>query len=470
MNAIADVEIGHSLHLTLDRLKSAYNSEPYPRIDSRKQKLILLKQTLLAHQQALVDALSADFGYRSEFDTSMTDVLPTVSQINYTLKRLSKWCKPSQRHAGLLMVPSKVSVEYQPVGVVGIISPWNFPVILSLAPLVTALAAGNRVMIKLSEFTPKTNKVIAEICHVLPDDVEVIEGEADVARAFSQLPFDHLLFTGSASVGRAVAKAAAENLTPVTLELGGKSPVIVAEDANMKKAVDSILFGKCINAGQICVAPDYAWVPQHKVGEFVALFVKRFEALYLNSKDAQGFTHIINQRQYDRLQALLDDARTKGASVHTVAQLASEGRGLYPHLLTDVTQEMIIMQEEIFGPLLPVKPYTTIEEPLEYINQNQRPLALYIMSEDAELIEHIVRNTHSGGVGVNDTIFHVGADDAPFGGIGESGIGHYHGEEGFRTFSHAKTVFQTPTWLPRTRLLMRRRNLAMKALQKFFMR
>ncbi|WP_322804583.1 coniferyl aldehyde dehydrogenase [Vibrio alfacsensis] len=470
MNAIVDIEVGHALPQTLDRLKASYLLEPYPSLEIRKQKLNLLKTTILDHQQALVTALSADFGYRSEFDSAMTDVLPTVAQINYTVKRLNKWCKPSRRHAGLLLTPSSVSVEYQPVGVVGIISPWNFPVILSLSPLVTALAAGNRVMIKLSEFTPQTNKVITDICRALPEDVVVVEGEADVAQAFSKLPFDHLLFTGSTNVGRAVAKAAAENLTPVTLELGGKSPVIVADDADLNKAVDTILFGKCINAGQICVAPDYAFVPERKVDEFIALFLKRFESLYVNGKQEQGLTHIINQRQFERLKAVLEDAKAKGAEVHTVANAQTDGRCLYPHLITHVSEDMTIMKEEIFGPLMPIKPYSNIEEVLSYINQNQRPLALYIMSNDKSMIEHITRSTHSGGVGINDTILHVGAEDAPFGGIGESGIGHYHGEEGFRTFSHAKTVLHTPTWLPRVSLLLERRGTAIKALKKLFLR
>lgn len=470
MNAIVDIEVGHALPQTLDRLKASYLSEPYPSLEVRKQKLNLLKKTILEHQQALVTALSTDFGYRSEFDSAMTDVLPTVTQINYTVKRLNKWCKPSRRHAGLLLTPSSVSVEYQPVGVVGIISPWNFPVILSLSPLVTALAAGNRVMMKLSEFTPQTNKVITDICRALPEDVVVVEGEADVAQAFSKLPFDHLLFTGSTNVGRAVAKAAAENLTPVTLELGGKSPVIVADDADLNKAVDTILFGKCINAGQICVAPDYAFVPERKVDEFIALFLKRFESLYVNGKQEQGLTHIINQRQFERLKAVLEDAKAKGAEVHTVANAQTDGRCLYPHLVTHVSEDMSIMKEEIFGPLMPIKPYSNIEEVLAYINQNQRPLALYIMSNDKSMIEHITRNTHSGGVGINDTILHVGAEDAPFGGIGESGIGHYHGEEGFRTFSHAKTVLHTPTWLPRVSLLLERRGTAIKALKRLFLR
>ncbi|MCR9579427.1 MULTISPECIES: coniferyl aldehyde dehydrogenase [Vibrio diabolicus subgroup] len=470
MNAIAEVEVDSSLQQSLDRLKAAYAAEPYPSLDERKQRLVLLKQTLIANKQALVEALSEDFGYRSEFDTAMTDVLPTVSHINYTIKQLKKWCKPSKRESGLLLAPSKVTIQYQPLGVVGIISPWNFPVILSLAPLVTALAAGNRVMMKLSEFTPKTNKVIVNICRELSEYVEVFEGEADVARSFSQLPFDHLLFTGSTNVGRAVAKAAAENLTPVTLELGGKSPVIIAEDADMKKTVDAILFGKCINAGQICVAPDYAFVPQERVEEFITLFLKRFEKLYLKSNKNQKLTHIINQRQYDRLTALLEDAKAQGASIRTVEASPQQERLLYPHLITDVSTDMRIMQEEIFGPFLPIKPYKAVDEAIDYINQHQRPLALYVMSDNKSTIRHIVRNTHSGGVGINDTVLHVGAEDAPFGGVGESGIGHYHGVEGFRTFSHAKTVLHTPIWLPRTGALMRRRAMAIKAIQKIFVR
>lgn len=470
MNAIAEVEVDNLLQQSLDRLKAAYAAEPYPSLDERKKRLVLLKQALIANKQALVEALSDDFGYRSEFDTAMTDVLPTVSHINYTIKQLKKWCKPSKRESGLLLAPSKVTVQYQPLGVVGIISPWNFPVILSLAPLVTALAAGNRVMMKLSEFTPKTNKVIVDICRGLSEYVEVFEGEADVAQAFSQLPFDHLLFTGSTSVGRAVAKAAAENLTPVTLELGGKSPVIIAKDADMKKTVDAILFGKCINAGQICVAPDYAFVPQERVEEFITLFLKRFEKLYLKSNKNQKLTHIINQRQYDRLTALLEDAKDQGASIHTVEASPQQERLLYPHLITDVSTDMRIMQEEIFGPFLPIKPYKAVDEAIDYINQHQRPLALYVMSDNKSTIRHIVRNTHSGGVGINDTVLHVGAEDAPFGGVGESGIGHYHGVEGFRTFSHAKTVLYTPKWLPRTGALMRRRAMAIKAIQKIFVR
>ncbi|WP_153448297.1 coniferyl aldehyde dehydrogenase [Vibrio algicola] len=486
----SDLDLSDSLSALLQKMQESFTKHPSPSLDERKQKLLKLKQSLITHQKSLVQALSEDFGYRSEFDSTMADIMPTVAQINYTLKRLNKWAKPSRRHAGLMFAPSKVSVQYQPLGVVGIISPWNFPVILSLAPLVTALAAGNKVMMKLSEFTPKTNQVIRTIVAVISKDVEVVEGEAQVAQAFSQLRFDHLLFTGSTSVGHAVAKVAAQNLTPVTLELGGKSPVIVADDvcatdAGLIKAIDAILFGKCLNAGQICVSPDYAFVPQAKVDKFVQLFLARFEKHYPAGKKGRDFTHIINQRQYERLQSYLRDAQEKGGCIHAVktetkaeantklSKPSSERdvtRRLLPHLITDVNDDMLIMQQEIFGPILPIKPYKYLHEAIDYINHGERPLALYLMSNDKNTTKTVLRNTHSGGVGINDTVLHVGAEDAPFGGIGESGIGHYHGVEGFKTFSHAKTVFNTPTWLPRISFLMKHKKFAVRTFKRWFIR
>ncbi|AUI88756.1 coniferyl-aldehyde dehydrogenase [Vibrio azureus] len=470
MNAIIEIDVGKTLLQKFEQLQHAYKADPYPNLATRKEKLLLLKQQLLTHEQELIQAVNDDFGYRSAFDTMMADVMPSVTQISYTLKNLEKWCKPSSRHAGWLLSPSRVRVEYQPLGVVGIISPWNFPILLSLSPLITAIAAGNKAMIKLSEFTPRTNKVLINVCRQLSDDVQIVEGETEVAQAFTQLPFNHLFFTGSTNVGRSVAKAAAENLTPITLELGGKSPVIIADDINLKKAVDAVLLGKCMNAGQICVAPDYVFVPEQKLNDFVTLFLKRFSKFYIQTKQNQQLTHIINQRQYERLKALLDDAQNKGAEIHTVESHSLQGRCLYPHLVTKVSEEMKIMEDEIFGPILPIKPYSNISQVIEYINNKPRPLALYIMSEEKPLIDRIVSSTHSGGVGINDTILHVAAEDAPFGGIGASGMGHYHAEEGFKTFSHAKTVFHTPTWLPRARLLSRRRDQAMKILRKVFIR
>lgn len=465
-----------SLFALLKTMQQRFADNPYPKIEERKQKLEQLKSSLINHKSELVQALSDDFGYRSAFDSTMADVMPTVTHINYTLKHLKKWLKPSRRHAGLVFAPSKVSVRYQPLGVVGIISPWNFPVILSIAPLVTALAAGNKVMMKLSEFTPKTNQVIRRIVEVISQDVAVVEGESEVAQAFSRLRFDHLLFTGSTVIGRAVAQEAAKNLTPVTLELGGKSPVIVAEDASLTKTVDAIIFGKSLNAGQICVSPDYAFIPQDRVNEFIELFLARFDKLYPAGKKGRVFTHIINSRQRERLMSYLEDAKTQGATLHTVTsqslpdKQSEPSNDLLPYLVTDVSDDMLLMQQEIFGPILPIKPYQNLREVIDYVNQGERPLALYLMTESKEVIEQVLHQTHSGGVAINDTVLHVAAEDAPFGGIGESGIGHYHGIEGFKVFSHAKTVFHTPAWLPRLTFLMKHKKLAVRLFNRWFIR
>ncbi|OBT09505.1 coniferyl-aldehyde dehydrogenase [Vibrio sp. UCD-FRSSP16_10] len=459
------------MNLKLATLKHRYAEESYPSIELRKQRLLLLKQSLLEQQNNLIAALCQDFGYRSDFDSIMSDIIPTINHIKYTLKHLDKWAKPSKRHAGLLLAPSKVQVQYQPVGVVGIISPWNFPLILSLPPLITAIAAGNKVMLKLSEFTPATNVVIESILSVLDEEIVVVQGGASVAASFSALPFDHLLFTGSTQVGRMVAQAAAKNLTPVTLELGGKSPVVIAPDAQLEKIVDAVLFGKCVNAGQICVAPDYVLIEQNRVDEFSELFIKRFNQYF--AKDLSQFTHIINQKQYQRLQSYLDQAKAD-ESVRVVAVAENDKvEGQYqilPHLILNPNQQLDLMKEEIFGPILPIVTYQKIEDALEYINQRERPLALYVMSDDSQCIDYILSRTHSGGVAINDTILHVASDDAPFGGVGHSGIGHYHGEEGFRTFSHARTVLHTPSWLPRTRMLMKYRQSMLSVLKKLFVK
>ncbi|QIA63207.1 aldehyde dehydrogenase family protein [Vibrio astriarenae] len=471
MNAITEINQAETLNQSLDLLRECYNQQLCLPIEARINNLKLIKQSLIEHRTQLIEALSNDFGCRTEFDTSIADIMPTVAQINYTLKHLKQWMKPSKRSAGLMFMPSKVAVEYQPLGVVGIIAPWNFPVILSVGPIVTALAAGNRVMLKLSEFTPKTNQVITKILSVLPEHILVIEGAAEVAAEFSALPFDHLLFTGSTQVGRYVAQAAAPNLTPITLELGGKSPVIVAKDSDLDVAVDAVLFGKCLNAGQICVAPDYAFVPKEKVDAFITRFFERLAVLYPEIEEEGGFTQIINERQYDRLMAALEEAKQQGAIVHTKQVTnGADSRLITPHLMTDVTDDMTIMRDEIFGPLLPIKPYQDIQEALDYINSKDRPLALYIMSTDKLLIQRIVNSTHSGGVGINETVFHVGAEDAPFGGVGPSGMGHYHGVEGFRTFSHAKTVFHTPAWLGRIKLLLKSQQKMIKMMGRLFIR
>ncbi|GAB1150478.1 coniferyl aldehyde dehydrogenase [Shewanella algae] len=429
--------------------RQAFSAAPMPSLGERKAKLKALKQALLKHQQALTDALSRDYGHRSTDDSLISDILPVVTQINYSLRHLKRWMKPSRRHAGLLLAPASVRVEYQPKGVVGIIVPWNFPIMLSLSPLATVIAAGNRAMLKLSEFTPHTNATLRTLLAEVFDGSEVcvIEGEAEIAASFSALPFDHLLFTGSTQVGRHVMRAAADNLTPVTLELGGKSPVLITRDMPMETAVERLIYGKCLNAGQICVAPDYILCPSGKEAEFISAYRRRFQQFYPDFANTPDYGQILNERQAARLIALLEDATAKGAQVFAadreqpLSKLPSAEQRKWPTLLlTKVSDDMKLMQEEIFGPLLPLVSYQELGQALDYIKVRPRPLALYLMSFDKEVQQKVLSQTHSGGVCINETVFHVAADDAPFGGIGPSGMGHYHGQEGFRTFSHARTV------------------------------
>ncbi|MCG9713386.1 coniferyl aldehyde dehydrogenase [Shewanella insulae] len=444
MNMPANLDVGQGLKQLLARQKTSFREQGAPSRQQREAQLIALKQALLSHQQAIVEALNADYGHRSSDDSRISDIMPCVNNINYTLKKLKGWMKPSRRHAGILLAPAKVQVQYQPLGVVGIIVPWNFPVMLSIGPLITALAAGNRAMIKLSEFTPETNKVLKQMLAGLFDEtqVAVVEGEAEVAAAFSALPFDHLLFTGSTTVGRHVMRAAADNLTPVTLELGGKSPVIIAPDMQLDTAVERMIYGKCLNAGQICVAPDYVLLPKGQSQAFVQAFTNRFKQMYGEIGQNPDYGAIINQRQFDRLQAVLQDAIDLGAKVTPTSTetMAPGSRKLPVQLITGVNEQMKVMQEEIFGPLLPIVEYDSLESAIDYVNDRPRPLALYIMSFDAGTQQRLLEQTHSGGVCINETVFHVAADDAPFGGIGPSGMGHYHGKEGFLTMSHAKTI------------------------------
>ncbi len=459
------------LHAQYSRLCLQFANDPSPSFELRQQRLSALRSALLAEKSALVEALSDDFGFRPHFDSTFCDVMPVINQIDYTAKRLKKWMKPSRRHAGLLVVPSKVSVHYQPVGVVGIIVPWNFPAMLSLSPLVTVIAAGNQAMIKFSEYTPKTNRVLERIIGALGDVAVCIEGDLTIASAFSSLPLDHLLFTGSTPVGRIVAQSAAKNLTPVTLELGGKSPTIIAPDADLIRSVDNIMQGKAINSGQICIAPDYVMLPEEHVEKFIELYLARFTKRFINKKGELDCASIINQPQFDRLQSYLNDAEEKGARVYTVKQqLELVATQMTPALVTNVNDEMLLMQHEIFGPILPVIGYRTIEQAIERVNSNPRPLALYLMTDDNDIAEYVLNHTHSGGMCINDTLMHVAADSAPFGGIGDSGMGHYHGIEGFKTFSHAKTVVRSWSKLPRSAFLLTYRKWILRILNRFLIR
>lgn len=435
----------NQLESLLERQRQAYRANPMPEAGQRIQWLKSLANLLVTEQKAIIDAINSDFSNRSADETLLAEVMPSLHGVHYAAKRVKKWMKPSRRSVGMQFMPASAKVIYQPLGVVGVIVPWNYPLFLAIGPLTGALAAGNRVMIKMSESTPESARVLKELLgKVFPEDlVAVVQGEVDVGVAFSKLPFDHLLFTGATSVGKHVMRAAAENLTPVTLELGGKSPAIVSSSVPMNDAAERIAFGKSLNAGQTCVAPDYVLVPQNRVDEFVESYRKVVQNFFPKLENNPDYTAIINERQLSRLNGYLADAEARGAKIIPLFPQA-QGRRLPQALLLNVNDEMKVMQDEIFGPLLPIIPYQNLEQALSYINERDRPLALYYFGYDKREQEHVLAQTHSGGVCLNDTLLHVAQDDMPFGGVGPSGMGHYHGHEGFLTFSKAKGVFSKP--------------------------
>ena len=424
------------------RQRAAYGNHPMPSAEQRMQWLQSLRDLIFNEQDALIRAVSQDFSNRSADETLLAEIMPSLHGIHYARRRIRRWMKPSRRAVGLAFQPASAKVVYQPLGVVGVIVPWNYPLFLAIGPLVCALAAGNRVMIKMSESTPATSQLFKELmAHIFPEDqVAVVLGEADVGVAFSKLPFDHLLFTGATSIGRHVMRAAAENLTPVTLELGGKSPAIVSAGVPLADAAERIAFGKTMNAGQTCVAPDYVLVPRDRVQGFIDAYREAVNRFYPKLADNPDYTAIINERQLQRLKGYLQDAEAKGARLIPLFP-GDQARRLAHTLVLDVNDDMKLMQDEIFGPLLPVVPYDRLDDALAYVNQRPRPLALYYFGYDKREQQHVLEQTHSGGVCLNDTLLHVAQDDMPFGGIGPSGMGHYHGHEGFLTFSKAKAVF-----------------------------
>lgn len=432
----------NQLEPLLGAQRAAYRSNPMPAAEQRRAWLKALRELILSEQQALIDAVSSDFSNRAANETLLAEIMPSLHGIDYASKRLGKWMKPSRRSVGVAFQPASAKVVYQPLGVVGVIVPWNYPLYLAFGPLIGALAAGNRVMIKMSESTPATSQLVKDLlAKVFPADlVSVVLGEADVGQAFSRLPFDHLVFTGATSIGKHVMRAAADNLVPVTLELGGKSPAIVSADVPLQDAAERIAFGKTMNAGQTCVAPDYVLVPQERVEGFIAAYrsvVQRFYPTLANNPD---YTAIINERQLNRLKGYISDAQSKGAQVIPLLG-DDQGRRMSHSLVLNVSDDMKLMQDEIFGPLLPIVPYQRIEDAFAYVNDRPRPLALYYFGYDKAEQQRVLHETHSGGVCLNDTLLHVAQDDMPFGGVGPSGMGHYHGHEGFLTFSKAKGVF-----------------------------
>lgn len=436
-----------SLSGLLQQQKTACLVEPMPSLALRKKRLALLHNAILDYRDRMVAAAQTDFSARAEAETDLGEILPLLEGIAYYRKRLKQLMKPQRRHAPLTVMPGRAEVHYQPLGVVGIVVPWNFPFFLALSPLIGALAAGNRAMLKTSEFAPESGALLKEMLSSIysEDEVCVVTGDVEVATEFTRLPFDHLVFTGSTEVGKVVMRAAAENLTPVTLELGGKSPAIIHEDFPVEEAANRIAFGKGLNAGQVCVSPDYVLCPRSKVNEFSQAFLDATQKAYPSLLDNPDYTAIISDRQKQRLEKLLQDAREKGAELLTANpgdEDLSQSRKMAMTLVLGATDDMRILQEELFGPVLPVIAYDRVEQALDYVKQRPRPLALYYFDWNKQRANHVLRQTHSGGVCINDTMNHVSADDLPFGGVGTSGMGHYHGREGFLALSKAKGVIR----------------------------
>jgi coniferyl-aldehyde dehydrogenase len=449
VEAVAAVERTQRLYAAQ---RAACFGQPYPTAGERLGRLKALKRQIQRYQDLLADAMSADFGFRPAAESKMLDLLGSVLEANHAISHLKLWMKPSRRATELLFLGNTVEVRYQPKGVVGVIVPWNFPIYLAVGPLVTALAAGNRVMIKMSEITPATNAVFKRLlAEVFAEDLVAVVGEELLdPNVFTSLPFDHIVFTGSPAVGKIVMRTAAQNLTPVTLELGGKSPAVLTRGYPVADAARRITHGKSVNCGQICIAPDYALVPRESVDEFVAGVKASFTHFYGERTEGNpNFTSVVSDRQFARLQAALDDARAKGARVHACAPAPAPGNRQLPlHVVIGATPEMTVLQEELFGPVLPVVPYDRTDDAIAFINARPRPLALYCFGDEPAECDELLRRTHSGGVSINDWGWHAINHDAPFGGVGNSGMGNYHGEEGFRELSHARTVFRRRRWFP----------------------
>ena len=408
---------------------------------TRKRRLQQLQALLKEQQKPLLDAIAADFGQRSHTESTILELIPSHNGIKHALKHGEKWMKRRKAATSWLFKPATCYVQPQPKGVIGIVSPWNYPLFLIIGPLVDAFVAGNRAMVKISEHVPQFAEAMATLVpqYFQADELTIVTGGADIAAAFSALPFDHLLFTGSTAVGKHVMRAAAANLTPVTLELGGKSPVIIATDADLPKAVERIMYGKMINAGQTCIAPDYVLLQHNQLDEFVRLAQAWFDKHYPNWDSNTDFTRIINSTQLQRLQTWLNEAHSNGAQVVTLAKQRADF--LTPCLVHQAPDDCQLMQQEIFGPILPLVTVDSVQAAIDYINVRPRPLACYVFAEQEELIEQCVKKTVAGGMCVNDVVLHVAQDDLPFGGIGPSGMGAYHGKTGFETMSHLKSVF-----------------------------
>ncbi|MDX1569462.1 MAG: coniferyl aldehyde dehydrogenase [Xanthomonadales bacterium] len=441
---------GQAMQAILQAQRDAFHRELPVEIGARADRLDRGIDLLTRHQDELTAAMSEDFGHRPELLSKFVDVVSSVNAMKHAKAHLKKWMRRERRKVRfpLNLLGARAWLEFQPLGVIGIISPWNFPVNLTFSPLASALAAGNRCMIKPSEYTPKTAEVMRQLVdeYFSAEEVWVVTGGREVGQAFSQLAFDHLLFTGSTEVGRHIMRAAADNLTPVTLELGGKSPAILGRDVDLQRAARRIVIGKMMNAGQVCLAPDYVLVPEGRRDAFVAAMRTSAEALYPTAHGNEDYTMIVDQRQADRLAGYLRELDGSDTEILPLQDLGDDAsdRRMPLTLVIDPPEDVALMREEIFGPILPVKSYGTIDEAIDYVNSRSRPLALYYFGDDTEERDRVLGRTISGGVTLDDVVFHVAVEDLPFGGIGASGIGAYHGQDGFRRFSHAKAVFKQP--------------------------
>ena len=430
----------NALQLQLEDLQQAFAHEPSPSFAERKERIERLVAMIDKYEENLCKVVHADFGNRHSVETRLTELAMVRQAAKYTIKHLKSWMKMRDISLPMHLKPSKAWVQAQPKGVVGIISPWNYPIQLALIPAISAMAAGNKVWLKLSERSPRTSgylaTIIGEFFH--PLELCVTTGGEDAARDFSELAFDHLFFTGSTSIGKRVMRAAAENLTPLTLELGGKSPVVINDDANLADAATRIIYGKLINGGQTCVAPDYILIKHELIPELKDALAQAAETLF---KDPAVMTHPIDKDQLARWQQLVSDATSKGAQISPLLP-ESENRPFTPVILTQVAPNSLVMQEEIFGPLLPIIGVSSNDDALEFINSKDHPLTIYWFGKDKKALRNLISKTHSGSVTANDVLIQAGIEQLPFGGIGKSGMGAYHGQTGFDTFSHLKPVLQ----------------------------
>jgi coniferyl-aldehyde dehydrogenase len=452
--AVAAVTPAAELERVFSMQKRAFAGERYPSLEVRRDRLRRLLAVTRDNEARIGDAIAADFGHRSRHETRLAETYLVASAAREAIAKVRRWMAPRRVRTPLALLPGRGEIVPQPLGVVGIVSPWNYPYQLAMIPAVGALAAGNRVLVKPSELTPRTSALMAELVaqRFAVEEFSVVQGDADVGRAFSTLRFDHLFFTGSTAVGRQVARAAADNLVPVTLELGGKSPALVDVDADFDTIVPRLVAGKLFNAGQTCIAPDYALVPAERLDAFVAAVVATIGRFYPDLAVNPDYSAIVNVRHYDRLSALVADAKAKGATVRAVnpgeRPIDPASRRLPPTIITGVDASMAVMQQEIFGPLLPIETFATLDEAIARLDARPRPLAFYYFGGDRARTRHVLRQTIAGGTTVNDTLWHFAHEDLPFGGVGDSGSGAYHGERSFRTFSNEKAVFHQSRLTP----------------------